>query len=262
VRIGEFNRPALGDRIWGSYNSFPDFWKKNLLEVYFLRRDQNRPGGFTGGSKAAGTDRLRIDTAGFRLAGPLARGVKYSLESDLQGGRNGAADHRAYGWFSGVSRRWTVSARPLDLSAEYKYASGSPNPQSLSASRTFDQLYATNHDKFGHQDLFGWRNIHNVRSLATYGVSKSFAVNCMYSNFWLASAYDSLYNGSGKAIARSASGTAGRHVGQEADAFATVKYRHLLFGAGYGYLFTGRFLNRTTPGVGSSYVYIFQTYSL
>ena len=48
VRIGEFNRPVLGDRVWGTYNVFPNFYRKNLLEAYFLRHDQNRPGGFTG----------------------------------------------------------------------------------------------------------------------------------------------------------------------------------------------------------------------
>jgi len=262
VRIGEFNRPVVGDRMWGTYNSFPGLWRDALLEVYLLRRDQNREGGFTGGSQAAGTDRLGINTLGFRFAGPLEGGVKYSLEGALQNGKVGPASHRASAWFSSLSRRWTLSGKTLDVSGEYKFASGSRNPQSTTASRTFDQLYAANHDRFGHQDLFGWRNIHNLRSLATYNVTKGLAVNFMYSNFWLASAVDSLYNGSGKAIARSASGSAGTHVGQETDVFATYKYRHFQLGAGYGFLFTGEFLNNTTPGVAPSYVYLFHTYTL
>ena len=72
VRIGEFNRPVLGDRVWGVYNVFPGIYKKNLLEAYALRRDQNRPGGFTGGARKDGTDKLAVNTFGFRLAGPLA----------------------------------------------------------------------------------------------------------------------------------------------------------------------------------------------
>jgi hypothetical protein len=51
-------------------------------------------------------------------------------------------------------------------------------------------------------------------------------------------------------------------VGQEADLFATYKYRHFTLGAGYGHLFTGGFLQKTTPGVGPTYLYIFHTYSL
>jgi hypothetical protein len=151
---------------------------------------------------------------------------------------------------------------PLDISGEYKYASGTKSPQDTTRSGTFDQLYPANHDKFGHEDLLGWRNIHNLRSLATLGIAKSFAINFMYNSFWLADARDSLYNGSGKAIARSATGAAGRFVGQETDLFATYKYRHFTLGAGYGHFFTGRFLQQTTPGIGPSYVYIFHTYSL
>ena len=84
----------------------------------------------------------------------------------------------------------------------------------------------------------------------------------MYTHAWLASARDSLYNGSGKAIVRSANGTAGRHVGQEADLFLTFKHRHFQWGAGYGYFFPGAFIQKTTPGASPSYVYVFQTYAL
>jgi hypothetical protein len=262
VRIGEFNRPVMGERIWGTYNSFPGASGKAVWDVYFLRHEQNRPGGFAGGSQAAGTNRLGINTLGFRRAAPLAAGVKYGIEAVVQNGRAGAARHRAMAWFSGLSRSWTAGGKPLDASVEYKFASGARNPADASASRTFDQLFPSNHDKFGHEDLFGWRNIHNIRMLATYGATRNLALSLMYNDSWLASARDALYNGSGKAIARSAGGTAGRHVGREADLLATYKYGHLQFGAGYGYFFPGLFIKRATPGVAQSYAYVFHTYTL
>jgi len=262
ILIGDFNHPNLGDRVWGTYESFPDFYKKNLLEAYVLRHDQNRPGGFTGGTKVAGTDTLGVNTFGMRLTGPLLWGTRYSIETALQNGHVGPAADRGRAWFSSVSRRWTVAGKPFDLSGEYKYASGTPNPQDTTQTRTFDQLYPANHDKFGHEDLFGWKNLHNVRSLATYGLTKNFALNFMYNNYWLASARDGLYNSSGKSIARSANGTAGTHVGQEADVFGTYKVKHFQFGAGYGHFFTGGFITHTTPGKSPVYVYVFQTYSL
>jgi hypothetical protein len=83
----------------------------------------------------------------------------------------------------------------------------------------------------------------------------------MYDSLWLASSRDGLYNGSGKIILRSASGAAGRHVGEEADLFATYKYRHLLLGAGYGHLFAGAFVRANSPGVDPTYLYLFHTYS-
>jgi hypothetical protein len=262
VRLGEFNRPVLGDRVWGTYDVFPDFYKKNLLEAYVLRHDQNRPGGFTAGSSKDGTDKLGVNTLGFRLAGPLSQGVKYSLEAALQKGTTGPAELSASSWFGALSRRWTVARKTLDLSAEYKYASGTENPADTKHSGTFDQLYAANHDKFGHEDLFGWRNIHNARSLTTLGVTRNFAISFLYDNYWLANLKDALYNGSGKLIARSATGVAGRHVGQETDLFGTYKHGHFTFGAGYGHFFSGQFIEKTTPGIGPTYLYVFHTYTL
>lgn len=250
VRIGDFNRPVLGDRIWGTYNSFPDIYRKSLLEVYALRHDQNRPGGFTGGSSATGADKLGVNTFGFRVAGPFAAGTKYSVEVAAQTGKVGPARQRAAALATSVSRRWLAGKRALDLSGEYKFAS-----------RTFDQMYPANHDKFGHQDLFGWRNLHNARSIATCGVTKNLALNFMYNSIWLASAREALYNGAGRPITRSAAGTAGRHVGQETDLFATYKFSHFQLGAGYGYFFKGRFIERTTPGIRPTYLYLFHTFS-
>jgi hypothetical protein len=155
-----------------------------------------------------------------------------------------------------------VASKALDVSGEYKFASGTRNPQDSTISRTFDQLYPANHDKFGHEDLFGWRNIHNARTIATYGLTKNFALNLMYNSFWLASPRDALYSGAGKAIVRSPNGSAGRHVGQEADVFATYKYKHFQVGAGYGHFFAGGFIQKTTPGVSPVYVYVFHTYTL
>ncbi|MEO8373271.1 MAG: alginate export family protein [Candidatus Solibacter sp.] len=262
VRIGEFNHPVLGDRVWGTYNSFPNFYKTELLEFYVLRRDQNHPGGFNGGSSKDGTDKIGINTYGFRLAGPIGDGVKYSLEAALQRGKVGPAHLAAEGWFASLSRRWTLAGRPLDILMEYKFASGTANPADPRRSGTFDQLYSANHDKLGHQDLFGWRNIHNPRAQATYGLTKSLAINFMYDNLWLANVKDSLYGLAGRPLVRSPNGTAGRHVGQETDVFGTYKYRHFQFGAGGGHVFSGEFLRKTTPGIGPNYLYIFHTYTL
>lgn len=256
IRPTEFNRPVLGDRIWGTYNVFPNFYRKHQMDIYVLRHDQNRPGGFTG------PGRLEVNTFGSRITGPLLLRANYTLEMALQTGKVGPAAHRAGAWFSSVSRRWRPGGRALDISGEYKYASGTDDPQKPARSHTFDQLYPANHDKFGHEDLFGWRNIHNTRWVASLAVTSALSVTFMYDNSWLASPRDAVYNGAGRPIVRSATGTVGRHIGQEADLFATWRYRHFMLGAGYGRFFSGEFIRRTTPGVGPTYLYIFHTYSL
>jgi hypothetical protein len=187
--------------------------------------------------------------------------LKYTLEGAAQTGHVGAARHRGAAWVSTITRRWDVFGKNLDLSAEYKYASGTEDPRDTTRVSTFDQLYGANHDRFGHTDLLGWRNLHNLRLQATHSTTKTFSVNVMYDELWLASPRDALYNSSGKAIARSADGSAGRHIGREADVFVTWKHRHFLFGAGYGYMFAGQFLRKTTPGANPSYAYVFHTYS-
>jgi hypothetical protein len=252
IRPDDFNRPNLGDRLWGTYDSFSNLIPKGTVDVYLLRHDQNRPGGFTG------TGRLGINTIGGRAVGPLPGSFKYSIEGAAQNGKTGLVGHHGYAWFSGISRRipWRL---PLDLEVEYKYASGSKN--SAVRDETFDQLYASNHDKFGHADLLGWRNLHNLRSLDILHITKPLALNFMYDNWWLASPTDALYNGSGTVIVRSPKGTAGRHVGQEADVFATYQTSGWVFGAGFAHLFAGEFLRQTTPGVNTRYLYLFQSYT-
>jgi hypothetical protein len=261
IRISEFNRPVLGDRVWGTYNAIPGIYKTSQLDIYVLRHDQNQQGGFTAGSRAADTDKMGVNTFGGRMAGPLSKSLKYSTELALQNGKVGPAQHRAAAVFASLTQRFAVVGKTLDVSAEYKYASGTNSPQDTLHTNTFDQLYPANHDKFGHQDLFGWRNLHNARSLATLGITKNLSLNFLYDNIWLASASDSLYNGSGKSIVRSAKGNAGRHVGQGTDLFGTYKYKHFLLGAGYGYWFSGEFIRNTTPGISPAYVYLFHTFS-
>lgn len=261
IQIDNFNNPVLGDRVWGTYNTFPNVFRGTFVEAYWLQHYQNHPGGFTGGKKSLGTDHLTLNLYGARFGGPVTSGLKYVIEGGVQHGKVGAAKENAGAFVSTLIDRQKIFGKPVDFSAEYKYASGNPDPADTKHIRTFDQFYPANHDKFGHQDLLGWRNIHNLRSLDTVQLTKAFAVNVMYDNSWLASTKDSLYNGAGKAIATSAKGTAGRHIGQELDVFATYKYNHMLWGTGYGYFFKGAFIRKATPGVEPTYAYVFQTYS-
>ncbi len=253
VVTDSFNAPDLGERIWGMYDTFSSVWHGASVDAYALRHSQNRIGGWT----VAGT--LGTDTFGGRIYGPLPAGFAYSVEGVGQGGHAGVLEQRAYAWFTGVTRKTTLFSRPLGLSAEYKVASGTRQGQTYSA--TFDQLSPANHDKFGHEDLFGWRNIRTLKSLETLGITKTLALNFMYTDHWLDSAFDSLYNGAGNVIASSKTGSAGTRVGQEVDGFVTYQRGGHLFGAGVGHFFKGQFVEETTKGINPRYFYVFQQYS-
>jgi hypothetical protein len=249
----KFNAPDLGERIWGMYDTFSGVWHGASFDAYALRHSQNKIGGWTG----AGT--LGTDTFGGRLYGPLPGKFAYSVELIGQTGHMGLVNQRAHALFAGMSRRTSLFGHNLNLSAEYKLASGTGHGQTDSS--TFDQLSPSNHDKFGHEDLFGWRNLRTLKSLETLDLTKSFALNLMYSDEWLDSAFDSLYNSAGTAISTSKTGAAGTRVGQELDSFVTYHYGAHLFGAGFGHFFKGRFVDETTKNVNPRYFYIFQQYS-
>ncbi len=253
VLSDKFNAPDLGERIWGMYDTFSSVWHGASFDAYALRHSQNKIGGWTG----AGT--LGTDTFGGRFYGPLPGKFAYSAEVIGQTGHMGLRDQRAHAWFAGMSRQSSLFRHSLNFSAEYKLASGTGHGQTDSS--TFDQLSPANHDKFGQEDLFGWRNLRTLKSLETLGLTKSFALNLMYSDEWLDSAFDSLYNSSGSAISTSKTGVAGTRVGQELDSFVTYKHGAHLFGAGFGHFFKGQFIDETTKNINPRYLYIFQQYS-
>jgi hypothetical protein len=246
-----WNRPVLGDRVMGTYNSF-EVHKHVSTELYVLRHHQNRPGGFNG------IGRSITNSFGAHVFGPLPNMFRYSIEAVTQFGDIGPLPHRANAWVVQASKRTNLAGRALDVIAEYKYASGGSRPD---RSGTFDQLFPAAHDKLGHADVLGWRNVRNLKTTAAWSWTKSFTVNAMYNNSWLADSRDAVYNSQGRPVARSASGTAGSHIGQEADLFVTYKKSGWTMGAGYGYFFSGEFIRRTTRGVDPQYAYVYQSYS-
>lgn len=252
-----FNHPTLGDRIWGTYNTVKDLGgrKGSVTDFYLLRHDQNRASGFTGGPGSLG-----ISIAGTRWAIPLPRNFRVTLEGVLQGGHVGPLDHRATGAVTMIGYKTTLFGKPLDLANEYKFASGT-DPAS-GRSGTFDQLYPAAHDKLGHIDLIGWRNIHNFRSLNTLSVRKNWSWILMYNSSWLANTRDALYNAQSRVIVRAAAGNeAGRYVGQEIDLYSNYQVMGFTIAAGVGQFLPGTFVRRATPGAHSRLLYLSTSYA-
>jgi hypothetical protein len=247
-----WNRPILGDRVWGAYNTFSSLWRQSTLDLYALRHDQNRPGGYTG------PGRFRTESFGFRWAAPLTARARFTGEAIYQTGRIGSAPHRAYAYVGQFGYKFSLASRPLDWATEWKFASGG---QSNGRSHTFDQLYPAAHDKLGHVDVLGWRNVQNLRSTAVWSLTSKLSLTTMYTDSWLADRTDAAYGLQGRPLARSATGTAGSHLGREADLFLTWKKGPYTFAGGGGYFFTGEFFRRTTPGLTQRLFYLSHTYS-
>jgi hypothetical protein len=144
--------------------------------------------------------------------------------------------------------------------AEYNYASGDSN-RTDGVRETFGEGFLSGHDKLGLSDLVGWRNIRDARVGLEVKPRSTWQLSGSYHSWWLASATDGLYNAGGALVARSPTGAAGSHVGQEIDAQATYTYsRQLQFSTGYAYIVPGEFLKHTTPGHAYSYPFVMVTY--
>jgi hypothetical protein len=108
----------------------------------------------------------------------------------------------------------------------------------------------------------GWKNIHHVRGGIDYKPTPKLTLQGSYHTWWLASQRDALYNAAGNPIVKVASGSAGRHVGQEADIQMMYALNAITsIGAGYANIFPGTFLKNATPGKQYRSSYLMFTYS-
>jgi len=243
-----------GNNLYGLHAEITKVLPNATIEPYVLWHVQ--PGLRTELGAAA---KLDEKVPGVRVVGKLPRGFDYQAEVVKEFGSLGSDDIKAWAghWVLGRTFKAAWTPRPW---IEYNYASGDANARD-GVRGTFDHLYPTAHDKYGLADQVGWRNIKDFRGGVELKPHKNWTAVLEYNNWFLASALDALYNSGGTAIARSAAGTAGTHVGQELDIVATWAIaKPLQASAGFGHLFPGEFLKTTTPGHAYNYSYVMFTY--
>jgi len=256
----ELNHHTQGNNLHGLYGGLDSIVPGATIEPYFLWR--LAPPSLSGATEHGGRGKLDEKTSGVRFVGKLPHGFDYNIEMAKQFGSFGldTIDTWAGHWVMGKSfaslkwqPRWFL---------EYNYASGDANPGD-GIRGTFDQLYPTAHGKYGIVDQVGWKNIHDAHVGLELKPIKKLAVSGGFHDYWLASARDGLYNTSSTLIAISPDGSAGRHVGEELEIYGVYRVsKTISFGAGYGQLFPGEFLNRTTSGHDYHFAYTTLTWLL
>lgn len=204
--------------------------------------------------------RLDEKAFGVRWVGKLPAAFDYQLEVAKETGSLGTDQVRAWAGHWVVGRTTSSAWLKPRVWAEYNYATGDANAKD-GVRGTFDHLYPTSHDKYGLADQVGWKNIRDLRGGVETKPRKNVSVTAEYNDWHLASAFDALYNTSGTALARSATGTAGTHVGQELDFIGNWSVSAAFqVGAGLGHIFPGEFLKKTTPGNGYTFPYLMLGY--
>ncbi len=239
----DWDLPVPHSRLYGAYGSVRPRKLAITIEPYLLiRHDRGLK------SEAGALGILDSRTTGLRLLGNLPFGVDYGAEAAGQMGWSAGDRVKAWAghWVVGQTLpypRW----KPRYF-VELNKASGDANPRD-GVRGGFDPLYPSTHDKLGLTDLFTWTNVVHFRTGAGLALAPKVTVGAAYNSYWLANQRDGLYVG-GKIVARSADGSAGKHIGRQADvqaAFNLTKTTQV--NAGYGRLFPGEFLLHATGGV-------------
>src|SRR5665213_1470858 len=252
---GTWDHHQQGNNLDGLYGGIEKLIPHATVEPYFLWRLQ---------PNVKNEEGLVADVnekvPGLRWVGTLPKGVDYGTEMVREYGSVGVDRIRAWAghWVVGKTAKslpWTPRAY-----AEFDHASGDANSKD-GIRGTFDQLYPSGHDKFGISDQIGWKNIDDFRAGIETKPRRNVGFNVEYNDWYLANRFDAMYNALGNALFRSATGTAGTHIGQELDFIATwTPVKPLQAGAGFGHIFPGEFLKTVTPGNAYTYPYVMLTY--
>lgn len=248
---GTWDHHLQGNNLHGAYGGIDKFGPRLVIEPYALWRLQH------GIKNEEGVvSKLDEKIGGVRIAGTkLPLGFDYGTELVREFGSLGADKIQSWAghWVVGNTLKAPFTPR---IYAEYNYAGGDANSKD-GIRGTFDQLYPTAHDKYGLADQVGWRNIKDLRAGIEVKPRKRVTAAFQFNDWYLASATDSLYNAAGTALFRSATGTAGTHVGQEFDVSGSWAFaRAFTAGAGIGHILPGEFLKAVTPGNAYTFPYM------
>lgn len=254
---GQMDHHQQGNNLYGVYGSFKNAIPGATLEPYVLWR--LAPGN-AGLPETANRGHLNETTIGARIAGALPAAFDYDVEMDLQTGSLGSNSVRSWAGYWNLGRAFRTVPTAPRIFVESNYASGTRNPNGRTWS-TFDQIYPSNHDKLEFADLFGRKNIQQVRAGVEETIGKKWKLRQAYVDLWLATVHDALYASNGGTSIVASPRATSRHIGQEVD--LTAQYDvdpGVTVGFGYARLFAGPFLKTVSPGKDYTYPFVYLTY--
>lgn len=120
-------------------------------------------------------------------------------------------------------RAFRKAPRSLTLLEEVNYATGTS--KATGDGGTFDNLFPSNHDKYGYMDYQSWRNMKELRLGLSAQPTKTLGASADYHRFGLASAHGCWYSAAGTPMlpAQKRAIDYGTDTGSEVDATATYK---------------------------------------
>lgn len=226
---------------YGHWKGFP----QGELEAYALYLHGSKSGN-AGGS-------LSIVTIGSRIKGKFKKNFDYGFEGAYQTGTSGGATVSAFATHVRFGHTFPLSFKPR-VGIEYNFASGDENPGTGKVT-TFNNLFPTNHDKYGYMDLFSWKNLHDIRFSFDTQPLEWLKTKLDYHAFFLPDPANGAFLASGAQWRAGAPG-AGHFAGQEVDLLFTFKpWKYFDALVGYSVFFPGTFFSDTGPSDTSHFFY-------
>jgi hypothetical protein len=279
----EFNPSDSEDNFFGGYFS-TDLVPKQTTDfyVFYRQKDDNQPDlDPTNKVDPEGTwngPAARFATIGARIKSKPEglNGWDYTAELAYETGDVYATDLN--------SLRFNLSAFAFHLSGgytakqlpwkprfalEYDYASGDHDPTDRN-SESFQNLFPSNHDKYGFMDEFSWRNLHDLRFQLNAKPTQKLDLEFDFHAFWLADTHDFWYrsNGISTLRTRTADGRDVRTIGarsfagEEIDLTATYELaKGVKLQAGYSHFFAGPYLADTGASSDADFGYVMATFT-
>ncbi|OGP16149.1 MAG: hypothetical protein A2053_06120 [Deltaproteobacteria bacterium GWA2_50_8] len=198
---------------------------------------------------------LTLVTFGDRLTGKFYDDrIDYGLEAALQAGKSQPNTHFAYaahaaGGYTFLETTW----RPR-LGLDFNTASGD-DPATTRVER-FNNLFPTNHDKYGYIDFASWRNIYDISPVFSLQPVAQGLIELSYHLFLLPEVSDGLFRSSGAQLRAGAAG-ASRVAGHEIDLSAKYTWNKWAnFLLGYSLFKGGDFFADTGTNGTAHFLYI------
>ena len=237
---------AAGNQYFGGLYTHWDARETMGVEPYFLILRDN-DGSLGGGD-------LTLYTVGTRVAGTEGKHWDYGVEGAAQFGESGVENIFAYAGHLHGGYTFDTRWKPR-VGLEYNIASGDDTPGAGSGVKTFNNLFPTNHDKYGYMDVIGWRNSHDPRFNFSVLPMDGMKMSLDYHLFFLVEPADGLYQASGAQVRAGAAG-ASRLAGHEIDLLWNYKWnKYATFMAGYSLFNTGSFFSDTGVDKNAHFIY-------
>ncbi len=240
----KWDQATNSDDFYGLYLSTKPF-KKSMDQVLdsflFIRHNDDRT--LAGENSKRGE--LKEYTFGNRFKGKKLD-WDYGTEYAVQLGSRSHDEIQAWAFHQELG--YTISKLPWTprIYGEYNHASGDRNPTD-GKFQTFDNLFPTNHNKYGYIDLISLKNINDYMIGASVKPHTRLFFSADFHWFVLDAKESAWFNvaGAGGTV-RAANANADEHLGNEIDLLATYQLTARVgLLAGYSHFFAGPFAKDT-----------------